>query len=109
MAELRALIDALDAELVAQLALRARCIDRAAQIKQGVGLPARIPSRVEDVVAKVRARAEAEGLDADLAETLWRHLIEWSIAREERTLGPDEGRTGGPNGGADGGTDGDTP
>ena len=94
MAELRALIDALDAELVARLALRAACIDRAAEIKQGAGLPARIPARVEDVVAKVRARAEAEGLDADLAETLWRQLIEWSIAREERTLGPDGGDDG---------------
>ncbi len=87
MAELRALIDALDAELVARLALRARCIDRAVEIKQGVGLPARIPSRVEDVVAKVRARAEAEGLEPELAERLWRQLIEWSIAREERVLG----------------------
>ena len=95
MTELRALIDALDAELVAQLALRARCIDRAVQIKRGVGLPARIPSRVEDVVAKVRNRAAAEGLDPDLAEALWRPLIDWSIAREERTLGPSDGSPGG--------------
>ncbi len=87
MGELRALIDALDGDLVARLALRARCIDRAAQIKRGVGLPARIPARVEEVVARVRARAEVEGLDPDLAEGLWRTLIEWSIAREERTLG----------------------
>ena len=91
MAELRTLIDALDGELVALLALRARCIDRAAEIKVGVGLPARIPARVEDVVAKVRARAAAEGLDPELAEGLWRRLIEWSIAREERTLGGADG------------------
>ncbi|MEZ5887751.1 MAG: chorismate mutase, partial [Paracoccaceae bacterium] len=48
---------------------------------------ARIDWRVEEVVAKVRARAEAEGLDPDLAETIWRRLIDWSIAREERALG----------------------
>ncbi|WP_420850175.1 chorismate mutase [Rhodobaculum claviforme] len=93
MPELRALIDTLDAELVAQLALRARCIDRAVQIKRGVGLPARIPARVEDVVTKVRARAEVEGLDPDLVEALWRRLIEWSIAREERTLGGSDDHT----------------
>ena len=34
-----------------------------------------------------RAAAEAEGLDADLCEGLWRQLIEWSIAREARVLG----------------------
>ncbi|MGY6632352.1 MAG: chorismate mutase [Alkalilacustris sp.] len=93
MAELRALIDALDAELVARLALRARCIDRAAEIKREVGLPARIPARVEDVVAKVRQRAEVETLDPDLVESLWRRLIEWSIAREEATLGTGDGHT----------------
>ena len=91
MTELRALIDALDAELVASLALRARCIDRAAEIKQGTGLPARIPSRVEEVVTRVRARATAEGLDPELIEALWRRLIEWSIAREEVTLGRSHG------------------
>ncbi|MCV2865655.1 chorismate mutase, partial [Defluviimonas sp. WL0075] len=51
------------------------------------GLPARIEDRVEEVVAKVRARAEADGLDPALVEDLWRRLIEWSIAREERRLG----------------------
>ena len=87
MDELRAEIDALDAALVGLLARRAGYIDRAAQIKAEVGLPADIPARVEEVVARVRATATAEGLDADLAEALWRHLIRWSIDREAVTLG----------------------
>ena len=87
MPALRAEIDALDAELVSLLARRAGYIDRAAQIKAEVGLPADIPARVEEVVARVRATAETEGLDADLTETLWRRLIRWSIDREARTLG----------------------
>jgi len=87
MAELRAAIDTLDARLVALLALRAGYIDRAVALKQANGWPARIPARVEEVVARVRAAAEAEGLDADLCEGLWRQLIEWSIAREARVLG----------------------
>jgi isochorismate pyruvate lyase len=94
MQELRAQIDALDAELVAALARRATYIDRAIALKPAEGLPARIGSRVEDVVAKVRGRAEAEGLDPALVEDLWRRLIDWSIAREETVLGP-EGATEG--------------
>jgi isochorismate pyruvate lyase len=86
MADLRLSIDALDAELVRVLALRVRHIDRAAELKRKEGLPANIPSRVEEVVAKVRANALAEGLDVELAERLWRDLIAWSIAREEQRL-----------------------
>lgn len=100
MTELRAGIDALDAELVALLARRAGYIDRAAEIKRAAGLPANIPARVEEVVARVRACAVAEGLDADLVEALWRRLIAWSIAREERVLGA-SGQGGGDDGDAD--------
>lgn len=88
MKDLRAAIDALDAGIVAQLAVRAGYIDRAAQLKQGNGLPARIDARVEEVVAKVRAEALARALDPDLVEDLWRRVIDWSIAREEAKLGP---------------------
>lgn len=94
MEELRALIDALDAELVERLAFRAACIDRAVELKRTIGWPARIDTRVEEVVARVRAQAAINGLDADLVERLWRELIEWSIAREEAELGRDD--TAGP-------------
>ncbi|MCB2130150.1 MAG: chorismate mutase [Rhodobacteraceae bacterium] len=89
MAELRAEIDRIDATIVALLAERSRYIDRASEIKPGLGLPARIEDRVEDVVAKVSARAMAEGLDPELVEDLWRRLINWSIRREENVMGPD--------------------
>ena len=87
MAELRAEIDRIDAGLVDLLAERITYIDRAAELKPGLGLPARIDDRVEEVVAKVRASAVARGVDPDLAEALWRRLIDWSIAREEVVLG----------------------
>lgn len=83
MTELRAAIDTLDAEIIAALATRATYIDRAAELKTGNGLPARIPDRVEEVVGNVRTHAGTAGLDQDLVETLWRDLINWSIAREE--------------------------
>lgn len=89
MAQVRAEIDRLDEELVRLFARRAACIDRAAQIKAEVDLPARIDSRVEEVVQNVRRHAATHGLPPDLVEKLWRRLIDWSIAREESHLGPD--------------------
>ena len=89
MADIRAEIDRVDRELVAKFAERTSYIDRAAAIKTGIGWPARINSRVEEVVANVRAEAVTHGLPPDTLEKLWRKLIEWSIAREEDVLGPD--------------------
>lgn len=87
MIDLRAEIDETDRSLVRLLAHRAALIDRAIELKPGEGMPARIETQVEDVVGKVRATARAEGLDPDLIEALWRRLIDWSIAREEKVLG----------------------
>jgi isochorismate pyruvate lyase len=89
MAELRAEIDRLDAELVSLFAERVRYIDRAAQIKATAGLPARIEARVEEVVENVRRHAVQHGLPPDKLEKLWRRLIDWSIDREETYLGKD--------------------
>lgn len=87
MTELRAAIDVLDAELIELLAKRADYIDRAIYLKPQEGLPARIDERVEYVAMRARDNAELKGLDPDLAEDLWRQMIEWSIAREEVVLG----------------------
>lgn len=87
MIDLRAEIDATDRSLVKLLAYRAGLIDRAIELKPGEGLPARIETRIEEVVGRVRDSALAEGLDPELIETLWRQLIDWSIAREEQVLG----------------------
>ena len=86
MAMLRQQIDALDGQLLALLAVRAEYIDRAIALKQSIGWPARIPERVEEVVSNVRLTSGAVGLDPNLAETLWRPLIEWSIAREAQVI-----------------------
>lgn len=89
MAELRLGIDALDKQLVAQLKLRAEYINRAIELKQENGWPARIPERVEEVVANARREADEQGLDPDLIEKLWRQIIDWSIDQEETVLGRD--------------------
>ncbi|WP_424929984.1 chorismate mutase [Amaricoccus tamworthensis] len=86
MAELRKEIDALDESLVKMLALRSTYIDRAIELKPDEGIPARANDRVEEVVRRVRAAADRNGLDPALVETLWRDLIEWSIAREQEKI-----------------------
>ncbi len=48
---------------------------------------------MEEVEQCVRAGSEDLGKDPDLAEKLWRILIDWLIAREELALGND--RAGG--------------
>ncbi len=86
MPELRVQIDALDTEIIALLQKRAGYIARAAEIKQSEGLPARITWRVDEVLEKARNNAAKVGLDPNLAETLWREMIEWSIRKEASTL-----------------------
>lgn len=86
MHDLRARIDALDERLVALLAERSALIDEAARIKSREHLPARIDSRVEEVAANARRLAGHAGLDPDLAEGLWRLMMEHFIAQEDRVL-----------------------
>jgi len=81
MAELREAIDALDARLVALLAVRQAYIERAAQLKTGRD-QVRDAERIEDVVAKVIAEGRRAGLSAEIAEPVWRTLIEASIRHE---------------------------
>jgi isochorismate pyruvate lyase len=81
MAELRAVIDTLDARLVALLAVRQTYIERAAQLKTGRA-QVRDDARIEEVVAKVIAEGRRAGLSAEIAEPVWRTLIEASIRHE---------------------------
>ncbi|HRO12333.1 chorismate mutase [Amaricoccus sp.] len=87
MAELREEIDRIDAELVALVARRIACIDRAVELKRAAGLPARITPRVETVAGNARAAAAAWGIEPAAVEALWRTIIGWSIAREQAALG----------------------
>ncbi len=81
MADVRAGVDALDRALVAILAERVRYMEAAARIKPDRD-QVRDEARIEDVVAKVLACAEREGLPAEVAEPVWRLLIERCIAHE---------------------------
>lgn len=93
MAELRGVIDEIDGALMEMLAERMTYIDRAPVLKARVGIAARAPSRVADVLAKVRAKAGAAGFDPEVAGDMWQVLIDAMIAREERVMGK-EGQDG---------------
>ena len=81
MTQVRQGVDAIDQELVALLTKRQAYMDAAARIKtQRTGV--RDVARIEDVVAKVLARAAETGLSPAIAEPLWRLLIDRSIAYE---------------------------
>ncbi|MCG2663845.1 chorismate mutase [Brevundimonas sp.] len=80
-AEVRQGVDALDRALVALLAERQRYMEAAARIK-----PDRDAvfdqARIDDVVAKVLTAAETHDLAPEIAEPVWRLLIDRCIAHE---------------------------
>ncbi len=87
LAPLRATIDALDAAMVDLLAQRFAVVRAVVERKASEGIAARLDDRVEAVVAHVRAKADAAGCPPDLAEHVWRAMIDWIIGFEEKHLG----------------------
>lgn len=81
MTDVREGVDAIDRELVRLLVIRQGYMHAAARIKPNRDAVYDAP-RIEDVVAKVLAEAEKQGLSADIAEPVWRKLIERCIAHE---------------------------
>ena len=86
MSDVRRMIDEIDDELVALLAKRQRQIERAARVKPGLGIPARAPERVDEVLARVLGASRRESFSVELAMTLWTNIIEWAIQYEERLM-----------------------
>ncbi|GLK55173.1 chorismate mutase [Methylopila capsulata] len=85
MDEVRAAIDALDAEIMPLMAARAHCIAEAARIKNDPEV-ALVPWRVEEVAANARALGERHGLDPALADRLWRAMMAEFIAHERELM-----------------------
>lgn len=83
MAEVRYEIDRLDRLLVALMAERQGYIEAAGRIKPRAN-EVHLEWRIEDVVAKVLASAEREGLSKRIAEPVWRELIARCIEHEHK-------------------------
>ena len=85
MDQVRAEIDRLDNALVELIGERFTYVDRAWQLKNNPE-EATVPWRIQQVIDRVRAKAEAEGVPPDLCEALWRQMIGWFIQYEEEQL-----------------------
>ncbi|MBU2534319.1 MAG: chorismate mutase [Alphaproteobacteria bacterium] len=85
MEQVRAEIDRLDTALVELLGERFTYVDRAWQLKNNPE-EATVPWRIQQVIDRVREKAEAEGVPPDLCEALWRQMIGWFIQYEEEKL-----------------------
>jgi isochorismate pyruvate lyase len=93
--EIRAAIDAVDADLVRLLARREGLVRQAAPLKRDA--PAvRAPGRVEQVVARARAQAVTAGADPDVVERIYRAMVQAFIdmeLTEHRRAAVDKGVT----------------
>jgi len=92
MDEVRLESDRIDQAMVDLICERFAFVDRAWQLKNSPA-DARVPWRVQQVIDRVRARAEENNLPPELVEALWRQMIGWFIQYEEEKLrkpGPKE-------------------
>ena len=92
MDEVRLEIDRIDQAMVDLICERFAFVDRAWQLKNSPA-DARVPWRIQQVIDRVRARAEEHNLPPELVEALWRQMIGWFIQYEEEKLrkpGPKE-------------------
>ncbi len=81
MKDVRAGVDEIDRMLVALIARRQGYMDAAARIKQSRDV-VRDEARIQEVLSKVRAEAERQGLSWTIAEPVWREMMERCIAYE---------------------------
>ena len=85
MEQVRAEIDRLDLAILDLVAERFGYVDRAWQLKTRRE-EAVVPWRIQQVIDRVRARAQERGVPPELAEALWRQMIGWFIQYEEEKL-----------------------
>ncbi|MDX3978029.1 chorismate mutase family protein [Shinella sp.] len=87
MTDIRENIDRVDQALMALFAERWSFINRAAEIKVGLGIPADVPERVKEVRDNAQRNATDHGLDGDFYEEIWAELIQHAIEHEKKLLG----------------------
>lgn len=92
LADVRAEIDRLDADLLELLAVRREYVLKAASFKPTIEAVVD-PERIESMIARRRQAALEQGLKPDMVESLYRFLIDYYIGEERahyqstRTMG----------------------
>jgi len=72
----RVRINALDTEIVGLIGKRFDVVREVAALKAEHGIAPILPDRIEEVVARARAKAEEEGVDPKLVEQIYRIMID---------------------------------
>ena len=80
--DVRGELDRIDTALVELFAERHRYVTRMAEIKTDPH-EARDEARIDQIIKRQRARAEALDLDEDQVELIWRTLIDWNVNYEK--------------------------
>lgn len=82
--DLRDSLNALDRELLEVIARRQSVVEKIGERKRAAGLATRDFAREKTVIEKARSNAEALGLAPELAESVFRCVIEQSLRRQEQ-------------------------
>ncbi|MFT5507858.1 MAG: isochorismate pyruvate lyase [Hyphomicrobiaceae bacterium] len=85
MDQVRVEIDRLDTALVELLSERHAYVQETVRLKTNPS-EATVPWRIEQVIERVRVKADNVGVPADLCEALWREMIAFNIRYEEAKL-----------------------
>jgi isochorismate pyruvate lyase len=85
-------LDRIDQGLLELFAERHRYVTRMAEIKTDPH-EAYDPTRIANIIAKQRKRADELGLDEDQAELIWRTLIDWNVNYEKGIIVARRGNT----------------
>lgn len=81
MQEIRAAIDAIDEDIIAQLGKRFAYVKAAAHFKTSA-TDVRAPERFQSMLQQRRQWADTNGLSPDAIEKLYRDLVEYFISEE---------------------------
>lgn len=81
LSEIRANIDRIDDEIIKLIAERGQYVAQASALKKDEN-GVKSPARVEQVISKVRAKADDCGADPDMVEVLYREMISRFIDME---------------------------
>ena len=83
--DIRSDIDNIDSQLIRLLAQRQILVEKAGRLKpKGDNSAVRATDRVAQVIANRRKEALELGLSPDVAESVWRSMIQAFIALEEK-------------------------
>jgi chorismate mutase / prephenate dehydrogenase len=85
LADLRRQLDGIDERLLELIAQRQETIRGIARVKRSTGFPLRDYKREREVFQNARAKAEAVGVSPQVAESVMRLLIRYSLTIQEKT------------------------